>query len=70
MVGICMENDVNKDILNQLYISNKLKKVELELIMMEHVEKGILLNEDAIQNCEILQDILEKDYIGDKYENK
>ena len=57
-------------IINELYIANRLKKVELELIMMDYVDRQILTTEDVVKNCEILDEIITSDKYTDRWEHE
>lgn len=48
-----------EDILNTLLIKNKLKQVELELMLMRAVNDGLITEEDFSTNCRIIQGIID-----------
>ena len=48
-----------KDTLNTLLIKNKLKQVELELMLMRAVNDGLITEEDFSTNCRIIQGIID-----------
>ena len=48
-----------EDTLNTLLIKNKLKQVELELMLMRAVNDGLITEEDFSSNCRIIQGIID-----------
>lgn len=48
-----------EDTLNTLLIKNKLKQVELELMLMRAVNDGLITEEDFSTNCRIIQGIID-----------
>lgn len=48
-----------EDTLNALLIKNKLKQVELELMLMRAVNDGLITEEDFSTNCRIIQGIID-----------
>lgn len=48
-----------EDTLNTLLIRNKLKQVELELMLMRAVNDGLITEEDFSTNCRIIQGIID-----------
>ena len=48
-----------EDTLNTLLIKNKLKQVELELMLMRAVHDGLITEEDLSTNCRIIQGIID-----------
>ena len=48
-----------EDTLNTLLIKNKLKQVELELMLMRAVNDGLITEEDFSTNCRIIQCIID-----------
>ena len=48
-----------EDILNALLIKNKLKQVELELMLIRAVNDGLITEEDFSTNCRIIQGIID-----------
>lgn len=48
-----------EDTLNTLLIKNKLKQVELELMLMRAVNDGLITEEDFSINCRIIQGIID-----------
>lgn len=48
-----------EDTLNTLLIKNKLKQVELELMLIRAVNDGLITEEDFSTNCRIIQGIID-----------
>ena len=48
-----------EDTLNTLLIRNKLKQVELELMLIRAVNDGLITEEDFSTNCRIIQGIID-----------
>ena len=48
-----------EDTLNALLIKNKLKQVELELMLIRAVNDGLITEEDFATNCRIIQGIID-----------
>lgn len=48
-----------EDTLNALLIKNKLKQVELELMLIRAVNDGLITEEDFSTNCRIIQGIID-----------
>ena len=48
-----------EDTLNALLIKNKLKQVELELMLIRAVNDGLITEEDFSTNCRIIQSIID-----------
>ena len=48
-----------EDTLNTLLIKNKLKQVELELMLVRAVNDGLITVEDYSTNCRIIQGIID-----------
>ena len=48
-----------EDTLNALLIKNKLKQVELELMLIRAVHDGLITEEDFSTNCRIIQGIID-----------
>ena len=48
-----------EDTLNALLIKNKLKQVELELMLIRTVNDGLITEEDFSTNCRIIQGIID-----------
>lgn len=48
-----------EDTLNTLLIKNKLKQVELELMLIRAVNDGLITEEDFPTNCRIIQGIID-----------
>ena len=48
-----------EDTLNTLLIKNKLKQVELELMLMRALNDGLITEEDFSTNCRIIQGIID-----------
>ena len=48
-----------EDTLNALLIKNKLKQVELELMLIRAVNDGLITEKDFSTNCRIIQGIID-----------